>query len=370
MIDSDIVKALFTLLRSGLWDRPIDDLTCFPLSDKEWKCLYKVAESQTIEALIYDGVQRLPFELLPNRELLLYWVVKVNAIEQKNVIMNACIKEQVLLFNKLGVDAILLKGQGVASYYPNELHRVCGDIDWYFHSKKDSKNVQDELSSRGVQFFSSTVDSVHYLWRSCEVEQHTKLFDVFNPFARYRLNNIVREKSIFNKDLNSDEPLRYRTLPANLNIVQVNLHILKHLLSFGIGLRQFCDSAILYAELKGKYDEKWLFKVYSEIGILKWIYVLHDLLVEYIGLSENSLPFKRKINSSSRWMMEEILITGNFGFYDDTYTVKQSNNTIERKNKSRKLFRSFQQYFPLAPYEAISFPVVHFMERFRYLATD
>jgi hypothetical protein len=37
-------------------------------------------------------------------------------------------------------------------------------------------------------------------------------------------------------------------------MLQVNAHILKHLLSFGIGIRQLCDAARLYKTYHNQVD--------------------------------------------------------------------------------------------------------------------
>lgn len=362
MTKSNIEKAFFTLLRSGLWNRPVDDLACFPLGESEWKSLYNIAVAQTVEGIVYDGLQQLTAEMLPSRDLLLNWVVKISKIEHSNTVMNNCIKEQLSFFKKLNVIPILLKGQGLANYYPNKEHRVCGDIDWYFQKKDDNKKVLSALEANNVKIAQSTVESMNYRWRNCEVEHHTKLFDVFNPFARKRLNKI--SANILVDKIAGDT---YVTLPANLNIIQVNLHILKHLLAFGIGIRQFCDSAVLYAKLDGDYDKEKLYSIYKEIGIINWIHVLHDMLVNYLGLSADKLPFALKPNSCSKWMVNDVLATGNFGFYDDKFSVRAT-NTIKRKNKSKKIMYSFKRYFFLAPFEALSFPIVHFVDRFKALS--
>lgn len=364
MTDSNVVKVLFALLRSGLWDRAVDDFSCFPLNEFEWNSLFKIACEQTVEGIVYDGIQQLPKEFLPPRNILLTWVVRIERIETRNMVMNTCIQEQLQFFERLNVKPILLKGQGIANYYPKRNHRVSGDIDWYFDETKDSKIVEKELKAKNVKIFSLTIDSLNYAWRSCEVEHHTKLFDVFNPLARLQLDKIKRDKFF---ELSNGTEKGYKILPPFLNIIQVNLHILKHLLSFGIGLRQFCDSAILYASLIGQYDKEELFRVYKKIGILDWIYVLHDLLVRYIGLSEESLPFPLKQKIDSQWMLEDVMTTGNFGFFDDQYSVLKADNTIERKHKTQRIWYALRRYFGLAPYEAMCFPVVHFVERFKSL---
>lgn len=368
MSEGRVLRAFFSLLRSGLWGSEIDDIDCFPLNEEQWTKVYKIASSQTVEAFLYDGVQKLPFDFLPPKQILLKWVVVVSKIEGSNERMNSCINEQVSFFNKIGVQPILLKGQGVANYYPTPTHRACGDIDWYFGSLEESLKVKSELELRKVKIFSSTADSYNYLWRSCEVESLTKLFDVFNPFVRMKLERLRKEQALKgNERVLKDAG--YYTLVPNLNILQVNLHILKHLLAFGVGLRQFCDSAILYDRLNEEYDKNWLYKTYKDIGIINWTYVLHDFLVHYIGLSEDKLPFALNQKYSSEGMMKDVIATGNFGFFDENFTDLGTDNQVVRKHKAKKLWHSFNQYYKLAPYEAISFPIVHFFERFKSIVS-
>jgi len=362
--DSKVAKAFFTLLRSGLWDKSIDDLDCFPIQDSEWEAVYKLALAQTVEGLVYDGVNKLPKAYLPPRKLLLGWVVRVSKLENLNAMMNSCITEQVSLFDRLKVSVVLLKGQGLATYYKLPNHRVCGDIDWFFDSKKESKLVESVLIRNRVNITHQTDDSIYYKWKMCEVEHHTKLFDVFSPIASYKLKKL--KKAFFKDKIKVND---FYSLPPNLNILQINLHILKHLLAFGIGLRQFCDSAILYASMEGKYDKNWLYKTYKDIGVINWVHDLHHLLVNYLGLPFSSLPFGIRSNSSSKKMIEDVLMAGNFGFFDEKHNELTAANIIERRNKSSRLWYSFKRYFSVAPYEAISFPFVHFAERFKAIAS-
>ena len=52
-------------------------------------------------------------------------------IEQSHAVLNDRLTRLVPMFQAEGINAILLKGQGMARYYPNPLRRQCGDIDLY-----------------------------------------------------------------------------------------------------------------------------------------------------------------------------------------------------------------------------------------------
>ena len=65
-----IHAALLVLLRAGLWEREVEDSSCFPLTEAEWKQVYLLSRQQTVTGIVFQGVQSLPEELLPSELLL------------------------------------------------------------------------------------------------------------------------------------------------------------------------------------------------------------------------------------------------------------------------------------------------------------
>ena len=109
-------RALFCLLRAGLWEREIDDLSPFPLTEAEWKNVHQMAVRQTVTGIVFRGLDYLPEDLLPNDMLMMRWVASVDSIEQRNQKMNAVLGslQQAMVQNDL--HPVLLKGQGVAAF--------------------------------------------------------------------------------------------------------------------------------------------------------------------------------------------------------------------------------------------------------------
>ena len=88
-----VQKALLVLLRAGLWESKIEDLSCFPLSAGEWKNLYLLSRQQTVTGIVFQGIQHLPEHFLPAEELLVRWMAETDAIERKNMQMNKADEE-------------------------------------------------------------------------------------------------------------------------------------------------------------------------------------------------------------------------------------------------------------------------------------
>ena len=63
-------KALLTLLRSGLWNRPPDTPELFPLSSEEWKEVFEKSRNHTVTAIVADSLEYLPENQLPPDEIL------------------------------------------------------------------------------------------------------------------------------------------------------------------------------------------------------------------------------------------------------------------------------------------------------------
>src|SRR5690606_9042581 len=130
-MEDKLRNIFFKLLRMGLWGK--GELSVRePLSDEDWAVLYQYALNHTVEGILFDSFSLLTEKQLPPRTLRMKWTVRVDQIERYNARMNKVIAEQYVYFVKQGLTPILLKGQGVAQWYPNPLHRNSGDIDWYF----------------------------------------------------------------------------------------------------------------------------------------------------------------------------------------------------------------------------------------------
>ena len=121
-------NAFFSLLRAGLWTNYTPDCSLFN-SDTNWEILFDIANRQAVLGVVWDGIAKLPIDLQPPRKIKYNWYSFVLKIEQTNQQINEAVVELMELYRKHGLNPILLKGAGVASLYPNPLHRGCGDID-------------------------------------------------------------------------------------------------------------------------------------------------------------------------------------------------------------------------------------------------
>lgn len=351
----------FQLLKIGLWGN--FHKLYKHLTEDEWDQIYNVAIKHTVEGIIYDSFKFLEEEFLPPQSLRLKWAIRIDHIERHNAKMNAVLVEQYQSFTELGINPVLQKGQGVARCYDIPSHRISGDIDWCFEDGGYAI-ARNFLKERELDIVDTAGFSLAYKWKGIDIEHHKNLFDFRSPLKSRFLKTI--EKYYRSKQLTIEiNSVPIRLLAPELQMLQVNGHILKHLISFGMGLRQFCDSAKLYAYYYRDVDNQALLKIYKNAGILKWIYLLHEMLIKYIGLPEAYLPFEQPKSIDVKWMLEEVWHGGNFGYYDDRYKDGKIIKTVSsHPNGARRLWDNFKRYFPYAPQEAFFFPIIHIYSKF------
>ena len=337
-------KALFSLLRAGLWEREPDDLSPFPLTDAQWWNVYRMAVRQTVAGIVFRGLHHLPEAFLPDDALMVHWVAKADHIERKSRKMNVVVRRLLQRMDHNGLHPVLLKGQGVAAFYEHPQMRECGDIDLYFPLEKEGREAAEVMRRAGCRLESQPDGSSSYSWQGVEIEHHTRLFDLHNPFLKGCLATLAREHGFTVQALDGKRPEESPatvTVPSPLlNLLLLNAHLLKHLMGHGVGLRQFCDMGRAYYALRGSYSPEELEAVYRRTGLLKWSVQLHAFLTEYLGLHRPELPYMDADGRTSPALLHIVLEGGNFGQYGKT-KGKASQAGWERKLRT---FHSFWKH--------------------------
>lgn len=326
--------ALFSLLRAGLWEKEPDDLSPFPLTDAQWWNVYRMAVRQTVAGIAYRGLHHLPEALLPGDGLTIRWVAQAERIERKNGQMNEVVNRLFRRMSHYGLHPVVLKGQGVAAFYEYPSLRECGDIDLYFPSEEEMRKAAEIMGQAGCRLEGLPDGSNCYVWQGVEIEHHTRLFDLYNPWLKGYLSALVAKYGFIGQPLTgnpaAESPVTVPVPSPLPNLLLLNAHLLKHIIGHGVGLRQFCDMARAYHALHGSYSPEELEAVYRRTGLLKWSVQLHTFLAEHLGLRRAELPFMDKDAHTSPELLRIVLEGGNFGQYGDT-KGKASQTRWERK---------------------------------------
>ena len=95
----------------------------------DWPILFRMAKEQNLQGVIFHGINRLPKECLPKKEMTMRWFALSRQIAKLNTKVNVNAAKVSETFRRKGLRTCLLKGQGNALLYPDPHMRTPGDID-------------------------------------------------------------------------------------------------------------------------------------------------------------------------------------------------------------------------------------------------
>ena len=299
-----------------------------PTAD-EWKEIYKLTKQQTLLGVLFSALQRLPKEQRPPKALILQWYATTEVIKEQNKQVNADAVKICNLVRKDGMRCLVLKGQGIASYYPEPSFRQCGDIDLWIEggSKKVIEYLRTKSEVRNIFYTHAEYDAPV----GTEVEVHHHPSYLYNPLYLKRLNKYFSEQNeMFDNRIKLWDGSGEIFMPTvEFNRYYVLQHIYRHYFGEGIGLRQLMD--FYYVLLQGGSTEskERTLKLFERTGMSKFVGGAMWVLQNVFGMEDKYLLCRPNAKAGKQ-LLDEVMIAGNFGKYD---------NRIDRSNHHKLIPR-------------------------------
>ncbi|MCQ2170410.1 MAG: nucleotidyltransferase family protein [Bacteroidales bacterium] len=319
-----IENIFFQLLQCGVGKRAALDA---PLTDELWERVFFLAKKHALVGVIFDVVENLPEEQSLPRNVLMKFAGNAWVIENWNLRSNAHMPELKSIFSDAGMAVSVLKGQGLSILYPNSCRRQCGDIDLWVDGKRDDilaflkrggwKLDRLYMHHIGADFFDDKI--------KVEVHFHPSWFN--NPFTDRKLKKFFAEEAE-TQFRNENKELGIAVATSSFNCVYILLHIFRHLFDEGVGFRQLLDYYYVLIR-SSEEDRKKAFETIKRFSLVKFSSALMWVMQNVFLLDDEYLicpPDEKR----GRLMLEEILVSGNFGKYD-----KRNND------KGRSFFHHF-----------------------------
>lgn len=284
---------------------------------QDWKRLYKVAYEQALVGVLMQGLDRLPEEQRPPMQLLLKWVAFVQKIQIRSGVMDRAVVKLCQDMKARGIRVLLFKGQTLARSYPDATLRHSGDIDFLVHPADEQKalewlhglqveDLDEDTAERHINF---QLDKLQY-------EMHRKMAIPACPKHRRYWERVVMPE-IWNTattvNINGQE---VPTLSPVYNMLYVFVHIYQHLMSEGIGFRQFVDWYHLAATTRFGEGEKALLERHLRgLGLYNAFCGIGALLTDCLGLDGAKFPFPISAEAHRQVpvLVKNMLEKGNFG---------------------------------------------------------
>lgn len=350
------------LLRAGLWGVAADPENFKPDS-VDWKAVLRVAKEQTMLAVVADGIETLPKELWPPKEVMMKMAMMRLKIEQTHVLLNSTIAQIVRALDAQGVPSVLLKGQGIAQNYFRPESRTCGDIDLYTGYggyQKAFEIIEGLHEGRAHKEAAECEHHLHTSLNGVEVEIHRLASFLHGKRMNANFQKWTQESmdALFGTDRlavwdNGGTPVALA--PATYNAFFILHHAVRHMTTEGVGFRQICDWTMLLHKCHAQVDVELLGRKLKELHMERIWQEFGRLAVGFLGLPASELPLAPADLTPSRKtheLLQHIFISGNFGRFDANgrdhsevpYLLRKWRSFTFQSRRLLKLFGLFPGY--------------------------
>lgn len=332
-------------------------------TEEEWQELYELAEKQTLTGVAFYAIERLPLEQRPPKQLLMRWYLATERLKALNAEMNVKSVAVAKRFRKDGFRSVILKGQGIASLYPDASYRTPGDIDIWVEGGREKvmpylrgMKPDCEVCYHHADFFSigGTGIEVHFTpsWMNYYLTNR-RLQRFFDANAVECFANALDVQG-------AEERIPVPTL--KLNRVFILVHIYRHLFSEGIGLRQLLDYYYVLNQGFTEEERRETLQVLASLKMLRFTGAVMYVLQRVFGMDDRYLllPSDEK---EGRFLLNEVMLAGNFGHYDER--IKRNKKDGELNIFLRRVTRNFR-FLKCYPSEVLwspLFKILHYVMR-------
>ena len=317
------------LLQVSLGTR--EELSRVP-SAVEWQGLYDEAQRQAVAGILACGIERLPKEQQPPQNILLQWIGLTLQIEQRNALTTKVCGEVAGQMEKDGLRCCVLKGQANHRYYPEGMakRRACGDIDVWTEPNKFQVSSSKFHVREVLEYVDAHWERTGLCWLHCnftdksgvpvEVHFHPSFFSRPKYNKRFQSYFSDIERCVVRETIDGVE---IPVMREEEDVVYQMNHIYRHLIDEGVGLRQVVDYYWLLRRFqdscfkfqKVAIDREGIKEVISWLGMRRFAGALMYVLKELLGMPEKYLLCEPS-EKDGKFLMEEILMSGNFGHGD------------------------------------------------------
>ena len=347
--DNETIRLFFALIRCGI-DKD-DRLPATP-SKEQWDELFDIACKQTLQGIAYAGIEKLPKEQRPDSELLIKWYHITLNIKKKNKELTRASIKVSEKFEKEGFRNCILKGQGIAQYYPDPELRMPGDIDIWLEGGCDKviEYVKSIIPDSKPTYHHVDFNVINGI----DIEVHYRPTWMYNPFNNRCLQRFFAKRSdteFIHTTKTNEGMLHIPT--ATFNMVFIPVHIFRHLFTEGIGMRQILDYYFVMQQKEWQSERATCINALWKAGVLRFTKALMYVMQQMFALDEEQMIVDPD-EKCGKMLMREILLAGNFGKQDARfertrggYNLPHLRNQLKRSGMLMKYYSSDTFWGPL-----------------------
>lgn len=348
--------AFFELVKAGLWEK---EARLSRFNNIGFTTVYGMSEEQSVVGLVAAGLEHVQDVKVP-KDIALSFAGTALQLEQRNLAMNDYVARLILKLRKQGINALLVKGQGIAQCYEKPLWRAAGDVDLLL-SKDNYEKAKDYLLPQAMSA-EKEYSYLKHIGMTLDEEYVVELHGALHSRLSRRVDRVIDEaqKSVFYGGNVRSWAIGSTTvyLPApNEDVIFIFTHFLRHFFFEGIGLRQICDWCRLLWTYKDSLDYGLLESQIRKMGLMSEWKAFAAFAVKWLDMPAEAMPL---YSADSKWARKGdkicafVMQVGNLGH-------KQRRNYRGQAYLVRK-FRSFWgrlcdmlRHFSIFPMDSVLF---------------
>lgn len=288
----EIVKTYIELLKAALWGG--NELTSEGLTSEGVNEVIRLAAFQGTGPLVYDQLLKMQEAEIP-AELRMQMKQQCVSTMMQQQRMAPLLTQAWKALEQSDIHPVLLKGAGLAQYYPQPHLRQWGDIDLYVGQKQYHKAcavLRDTFpeAKHPMEEF-EFLKHYNFVFGNTVLEMHRVSMTFAHPRDRKYYEQL--EEQYLTKDGPSFEYEGVSiTIPEEtFNLFFTFLHAWHHFIETGMNMKQLCDVAVLLHAKRQVINIKQLHEMLRKLYLLEVWQLFMYIIVNHLGLPKDECPF-------------------------------------------------------------------------------
>ena len=256
----------------------------------DWNALVQVAEKHKVLPFLFDVLEEAD---LPQAQRMILEQKGQQTVQQsyRLLFLSKSIIEEL---KEHGIDAILLKGSGVAAFYPVPEYRKSGDVDILMKNKEEAERACEILEKHGFHKKEHQAANHHIACTGVdgiEVELHVTLAEAFDSEKTNAYLQQCQASFFEHRKLQDVMGVTFNLATDAYQAFYLLLHMLQHFLRAGFGLKLLCDWVVFWEKPVCKEEKDTLIQLLEGSGLVGFASIITAVCVEYLQLDRKKVAF-------------------------------------------------------------------------------
>ena len=362
----EVVEKYLDLLKAAIWGRNDDRLA---ISDDRFDEIIRLAAFQGTGPLVFDQLLKLnDTEISAALRMQMKQQCVQSMMLQQSMI--PLLTKAWKALEETDIYPVLLKGFGLAQYYPQPYLRQWGDIDIYVGQKPYHPACAVLRDTFPTSEYGEVEDEEdkHYNFDfpNTAIETHRVSMTFAHPRDRKYYEKLEEQYLTKEGPKLEIEGLNVTLPEETFNVFFTFLHAWHHFEGTGMNMKQVCDIAVLLHANRGVINKERLKEMLTKLHLMEAWQLIMYILVQHLGLAQDEAPFDtERCKGRAELLFKRILEEGSSRKQEPTKADGVS--YIKRKWLTFKLriasSRIIKPYAPKYARHMLWSSIVHGVER-------